>query len=299
MAAKSLLIFNPAAGQWWRRPRPERIQEVLFEHGHDAELLITRGQDHATELVRSHLTADTGVVWVCGGDGTVAQAATALVGSEIPLGILPTGTVNVVAWECGIPPSPFRAIRVLARSERQRSFHAWAVNGRAVLLGVGVGFEARAIGHTDGTLKDWLGVAAVSLQGIVEWGRYEFPLLRVTGEDELGTPIELQCNQLLATSPKRYAGHQVVAPSADPTDEVLDAVLLESTSRWELARFWLGIQLPGTAHLEVPGVSTVRARRLRVESANGRAILAHVNGDAVERTPVTVEPWGPVRLLVP
>lgn len=296
---RSLLIFNPAAGQWWKRPRPERLQEALAASGHQAEVLITHHQDHATELVRAHLTGDTEVVWVCGGDGTVAQTATALVGSDVPIGILSSGTVNVVARECRIPDDPFRAIPVLARTPRRETFQTWSVGGRAVLLGVGVGFEARAIGHTGAMLKNWLGFLAVGAQGVVEWARYEFPGLRVTGENEHGEPLSLQGTSLLVTNPKRYAGHQIVAPSADPTDQLLDIVLMGGTSRWRLARFWVEAQLPGTRQLRVPGVSVARARRLRVEATDRKSVLAHLNGDAVESTPVAVEPWGAVQLLVP
>lgn len=299
MAATGLLIFNPAAGQGWRRPDPERIGQVLAEHGFPTRLLLTRGQDHATALVRAHLAPDTPVVWVCGGDGTVAQAATALVDSPVPLGILPSGTVNVVAWECGIPPSPFRAIRVLAGSEQQRTLRCWRVNGRAVLLGVGVGFEARAIGHADPRLKNWLGVAAVGLRGVREWARYEFPPLRISGEDGAGRRWALHGSQMLATNTRRYAGRHVVAPGADPTDDELDVLVLAGRSRTAMAGFWLGVQAPGTLHLRVPGVQAARARRLRVEPADGRPVLAHVNGDAVERTPLELEPWGRVRVLVP
>ncbi|CAN5826214.1 diacylglycerol kinase family lipid kinase [soil metagenome] len=296
---RSLLIFNPAAGQWWKRPRPERLRKALAAAGHQAELLTTRGQDHATELVRAHLTADTEVVWVSGGDGTVAQAAAARVGSDVPIGILPSGTVNVVAEECGIPDNPYRAISALARTPRREAFQTWSVGGRAVLLGVGVGLEARAIGHTGARLKDWLGFLAIGSQGVMEWARYEFPGLRVTGEDEHGASFALQGTSFLATNPKRYAGHQIVAPSADPTDQCLDIVLIDGTSRSQLARFWVEAQLPGIRHLRVPGVSVARARRLHVEATDGKAVLAHLNGDAVEQTPVAVEPWGPVQLLVP
>jgi diacylglycerol kinase (ATP) len=294
---RSLLVYNPAAGQWWRRPRPERLLRALERRGWRAELLVTRGQDHATELVRRHLAPDVEAVWACGGDGTVAQAATALVDTGVPLGILPSGTVNVIALECGVRGGPLAAVDALARTRTTRRFRTWATGGRAVLLGVGVGFEARAIGHVSPALKDWLGLAAVGAQGVAEWARYEFPLLHARGEDDRGNPFDLGATQVLVTSPRHYAGHHTVAPDADPGDPFLDVVLFRSESRRLLAEFWLGIELPGALHLRVPGAATLRARRLRVESADGRAVEAHVNGDPVEGTPLSVEPWGAVRLL--
>ncbi|HEV2148516.1 MAG TPA: diacylglycerol kinase family protein [Longimicrobiaceae bacterium] len=294
---RSLLVYNPAAGQWWRRPRPERLLRALERRGWRAELLTTRGQDHATQLVRQGLAPEVEAVWVCGGDGTVAQAATALVDTDVPLGILPSGTVNVIALECGIRGGPLAAVEALARARASRRFRTWSVSGRAVLLGVGVGFEARAIGNVGTALKDWLGLLAVGGQGVAEWARYEFPLLRATGVDHHGNRFDLGATQVLVTNPPHYAGHHTVAPGADPADALLDVVLFRGASRLAMAGFWMGIELPGALHLRVPGTATLRARRLRVESADGRAVEAHVNGDAVEATPVSIEPWGTVRLL--
>src|SRR5829696_1564514 len=134
----SLLIYNPAAGQRWRRPAPEHVVRELARHGWSAELHLTRGQDHATELVRTHLAPRHHAVWSCGGDGTLGQCAAALVGSRVPLGIVPTGTVNVIARELGIPSNPWRAIAAVGDAAHRRTFRAWRAGERAVLLGIGV-----------------------------------------------------------------------------------------------------------------------------------------------------------------
>jgi diacylglycerol kinase family enzyme len=294
---RSLLIYNPAAGQRWRHPAPDAVLRELERRGWTAELLVTEGQDHATTLVRDHLTPDVEAVWVCGGDGTMGQAAAALVGSEVPLGILPTGTVNVVAAECGIPNGVGPALDALTARPGRRAFMAWRVGERAVMLGLGVGFEARVMERVSLRTKRALGFAAIGARGTLEWARYDFPALRVTGEDGDGRPFDLPATQALATLTKRFAGPHVVAPDADPEDGCIDLVLFSGRSRVRMAGFWLGIQFPGTAHLRIPGVCTLRARRLRITSE--RPVIAHINGDAVEHTPFNAEPWGPVQLLIP
>jgi len=60
-----------------------------------------------------------------------------------------------------------------------------------------------------------------------------------------------------------------------------------------------GVELPGAAQLRIPGVQTLRAPRLSIAALDGRAELAHVNGDVVDCTPLDVEPWGLVHLLAP
>lgn len=296
---RSLLVYNPAAGQWWKRPRPEQVRGALARLGWDAELLATEGQDHATELVRAHLADDVEAVWVCGGDGTLGQAVTGMIGADIPVGILPSGTVNVVAREIGLPSGAVHAASALARSPETRTFRAWRVNGRAVLLGVGVGFDARAMGNVHPKVKASLGLMGIGARGVWEWARYDFPRLRVTGEDDGGRAFDIDATQVLATVPRHFAGHHVLAPDADPADDCIDLVLFRGESRARLAAFWLGVELPGTAQLKVPGVQTVRARRVRIAATGGRAEDVHVNGDVVACTPIDIEPWHTVRFIAP
>lgn len=296
---RALLVYNPVAGERWKRPPPASVLDALAREGVRAELRMTRGQDHATEIVREHLVGGLDEVWVCGGDGSVAQAATALVDSAVPLCILPTGTGNVVAVEYGITRGWRHTLRALARSSAHGSLHTFRVGSRAVLLGVGVGFDARIIGGATERAKDWLGFAAFAARGVLEWARYDFPALRVEGEDEEGRPFTGEATHLFAAVTRHYGGTMVAAPRADPGDDCVDLVLFRGRSRLRLAALWAGVELPGTMHLRVPGVETRRARRLRVTSVDGRPVAVHLNGDAVERTPVEVEPWGRVRLRLP
>jgi diacylglycerol kinase (ATP) len=296
---RALLICNPAAGQWWRRPSPEHVRDELARHGWDARLLLTERQDHATELVRAHRTADVEAVWACGGDGTLAQSAAALVDSGVPIGIIPVGTVNVIAREIGLPSGAPRAIAAVANSSARRTFRAWKSSGRAVLLGAGVGFDARAMGRVNPRLKTSFGLPAIGARGVWEWARYDFPALRVTGEDARGRPIDTDATQVLATVPRHFAGSHVLVPDADPADDIIDVVLFHGRSHARLAAFWLGVEMPGTAQLRVPGVETLRARRLSIAALDGRPEPAHVNGDVVDATPIHIEPWGRVQLLAP
>lgn len=294
-----LLIYNPAAGQRWRRPAPERVVRELERNGWRAELHVTRGQDHATELVRTHLAPHHQAVWSCGGDGTLGQCAAALVGSRVPLGIVPVGTVNVIARECGLPSNPWRAVGAASDGRGTRTFQTWRAGERCVLLGVGVGFDARAMGRVSAGAKAALGLMAIGARGVREWARYDFPPLRITGQDEHGRAIDAQATQVLATVPRHFAGQHVLVPHADPADSLIDIVLFHGRSKARLAAFWVGVELPGTTQLRVPGVETLRARRFRVTAADGRAEPTHLNGDVVEQTPIDVEPWGTVQILAP
>jgi diacylglycerol kinase family enzyme len=209
------------------------------------------------------------------------------------------GTVNVIAREIGLPSGASKTIEAIANSRARRTFRAWRANGRAVLLGAGVGFDARAMGRVSPGAKASLGLAAIGARGVWEWARYDFPALHVTGEDDRGRPIDTEATQVLATVPRHFAGSHVLVPDADPADDVIDVVLFDGRSHARLAAFWMGVELPGTAQLRVPGVRVLRARRLAVAARDGRAEPTHVNGDVVDATPFRLEPWGTVQLLAP
>src|SRR5690348_1679442 len=76
------------------RARGVRIDTVMVERGGDL-----------VPLAREYAERGYGTIVAAGGDGTVSAVASALVGTEAALGILPLGTLNHFAKDSGIPLS--------------------------------------------------------------------------------------------------------------------------------------------------------------------------------------------------
>ncbi|KTS20372.1 DeoR faimly transcriptional regulator [Methylobacterium indicum] len=87
-------------------------------------------------------------VAVAGGDGTLACAAQALAGREVPLGILPLGTMNLLAKDLGLPLDLDAAIAVLATGT-MRAIDAGEVNGHVFLINSVLGLPARMARHRE------------------------------------------------------------------------------------------------------------------------------------------------------
>ncbi len=85
---------------------------------------------------------------VAGGDGTLACAAQALTGREVPLGILPLGTMNLLAKDLGLPLDLDAAIAVLATGT-MRAIDAGEVNGHVFLINSVLGLPARMARHRE------------------------------------------------------------------------------------------------------------------------------------------------------
>jgi diacylglycerol kinase family enzyme len=261
--------------------------------------LPTERPRHATELVAARLGDALELVAVAGGDGTVGEVAEALLGTEIPIAILPIGTANVVAREYGIGRTLSEAERTLP-SLRTRPITVWHAAGRTSLIGAGVGFDARVMKNVVPWLKRAFGRTGIGWTATLEWLKYEFPEIEVTGVGADGAPFTARATFVLAANTRRYGGDPILSPFADPESDLLDLVLFASRSRGTLARWYGRLSRGKAAHLALEGCSRRAVRSFSVRSLAGYELDVQVDGDAVATTPFAIgAAAGRVRLVVP
>ncbi len=110
--ARLMLVANPAASQFTGGDH-RSIVRVLSRH-HLVEAVWPNSARDARSIAADAVTAGFDGVLAMGGDGIVHQVAQALVGTDVFLGVIPSGTTNVFARQIGLPIKPTRAARVLA-----------------------------------------------------------------------------------------------------------------------------------------------------------------------------------------
>jgi len=296
---RGLLIYNPTAGKRDRRVEMRGVMERADRQGLSLLNLPTERAGHATDLVRRYLPEGPDVVAVCGGDGTVGEAAAALVGCATPLAVLPGGTTNVIAREYGLGKTVAQAEAHLTSSVT-RKLTAWTNGHRVSLIGTGVGFDARVMTNIIPVLKRLFGRTGISYTATMEWLKYEFPEIAVRGLDADGKPFERTATFVLSANTRRYGGEPILSPFADPEDDLLDLVLFTSRSRLSLFRFYARLSGGKAEQLRVEGVERFPVRQFTAESRAGYELEVQVDGDAAGTTPVTVGPsLGSVRIVVP
>jgi YegS/Rv2252/BmrU family lipid kinase len=241
----------------------------------------THGPGHATRIVEEFLKEEPSVVAVCGGDGTISEAAAALLGTTVPLVILPGGTSNVLAVELGIPFDLDRACRLIVEGEA-KTVRAGIANGRPFLLMAGVGLDARVMGKMNFFLKRWLGRAGIFVTALVEYLRYEFPRLDV----EIDGVHHAATFAVVANS-RHYAGDWIVAPDASAESETLEVLIFNSRKRLDLFRLFRGMQGRRAGHLSSGIAKIVRGREVTIRSLESYAVEAQVDGDCVLETPIS------------
>ena len=119
------VIVNPASGQ--DRPILKTLNSVFKESGIEWDMFLTKEAGDGIRLAKEAAAAGVDAVAVYGGDGTVREVTTGLLGTETPILILPGGTANALALTLGIPTDLGEAASLLTCGdcERVRSTSAW------------------------------------------------------------------------------------------------------------------------------------------------------------------------------
>ena len=152
------------------------------------------------------LHPDVTQIVACGGDGTVAACAAALDGRGVPIAIVPTGTTNVLAYELGLPSHAVQAARLVASPMRPVTFRTWSVNGRPMLLQLGIGFDGQLIWKTPRRVKRMLGFVGVMLSALHTGVTFDFPMMRVSGLLEDDTELSATATSVMVANARRWAG---------------------------------------------------------------------------------------------
>jgi diacylglycerol kinase (ATP) len=159
------VIVNPAAGL--DRPVLGILNSVFQPSGIDWDVFVTRKAGDARRLAAQSAKAGVDAVAVYGGDGTLMEAVSGIVGSDVPLAILPGGTGNVIAFELGIPGNLADACALILRADSQiRRIDVGQIGETYFLLNAGVGFAAAIAEGAERDSKRRLGMLAYLLSGL-------------------------------------------------------------------------------------------------------------------------------------
>lgn len=134
--AKGLLIHNPAAGNLESDLVP-RLAEALGTVDVVSVQDLGPAENAPTRARQGHCEW----IAVAGGDGTVESIAAALIGTSLPLGVLPAGTYNNFARSLNLPLDPLEACTVI-RNGIPRPVDAGMADGQPFFEALGAGLDA-------------------------------------------------------------------------------------------------------------------------------------------------------------
>lgn len=288
-----LLIYNPVAGPGagrFRRRRFLRVKAALERLGCDVTVQKTARSGDAEAFARSADPIKIDVVVAAGGDGTINEVVNGLVGRNLPLGIVPLGTANVLAAEIGLSLRPRAIAAAIAEGGRLRCYPGLA-NGRYFMMMVGVGFDAHVVAKVSSTLKKTIGKGAYVWTAILEIFRNTPRQYEVLMGEKL-----VHAASVVIGKGRYYGGRYSCTPDARLDRATFQVCLFKRGGRWAVVQYIVGLArgtIPGMA-----GVTLVETDRIRISGRPGDPVQG--DGDILAGLPLDVSiSQNALDLLVP
>lgn len=284
MPQSACLIFNPSAGQAEVDQDLGTIRSSL-EPIIDLDIHLTTPDCNANQLAREATEQGVEAVIVAGGDGTVSGAASVLVGTDIPLGIISQGTANAFAEALSIPDSIEAACQIILGGAT-RVVDTAHCNGQPMVLLAGIGFEAEMVDHTDEADKDRLGVLAYIFSAIQELRQLKRFEVEIETEDTV-----INASAMAVTIANTAPPTSILAQG--PAGIVCDDGLLDLTiaapqnlvgaiaASYDLLRSALGDNPSQRAD-----IGYLRARQVKVTTNPSQKVV--LDGEVMGTTPIEV-----------
>ena len=112
------LLINTCAGVGCGAQERDRLRDLFRAEGMKTRILCAHDGAELREICKSVAQERPPVVVAGGGDGTISTVASALVGTQTALGVLPLGTLNHFAKDLRIPLDLEQAVRTIVAGHR-------------------------------------------------------------------------------------------------------------------------------------------------------------------------------------
>lgn len=142
--APIVVLLNAKSGNGKAPDAAKLIERLLAEAGRDGRVELVQSGERFRSLAREAVESGCAALVAGGGDGTVNTAASALAGTDIPLGVLPLGTLNHFAKDLGLPADLAEAVQVVLGG-KVTSVDVGSVNDHIFLNNSSIGVYPRLV----------------------------------------------------------------------------------------------------------------------------------------------------------
>ncbi|WDV47283.1 YegS/Rv2252/BmrU family lipid kinase [Clostridiaceae bacterium M8S5] len=295
---KVMFIYNPSSGRQIVQKRIDNICIGLLNGGYLVSKYATTKKYDAMNKTIECCKGDWDIILVSGGDGTVNEVATGIVmgGRKIPVGILPSGTVNDFARFLKLPKT-VESFCEMVFDENIMDVDLGRCND-SIFVNVAAGGLLTNVAHkASSELKTYLGKIAYYIEGAKELPKQKFmPIkLKFQSEEYEGEDDVLL---FLVTNTKSIGGFKKLAPAAEVQDGYLDCVIIKKSELPEIIS--LCIKVLRGEHVNHPNVTYFKTRKLYVTNMSDEDTDIDVDGEYAGKLPAEFEVLkGQFRVLVP
>ena len=252
---KTLIILNPAA----RSEKASRLLERIRELSGGVPIRLTSEAGDARRIAAEAVQEGVEVIIAAGGDGTLNEVVNGIGNAPVRLGILPVGTMNVFATELGIPHGNLERAWGIIEAGKVVAVDLPKANDTRFIQLAGVGLDAEVVRKTTADSKKALGPLSYLLT-LVQVAAHKPARVELVAE---GGRVREGSFALIGNG-RLYGGPFPVFKRASLYDGLLDVLVFQNQSHWDVVRYFQAIAF-GT-HPELPDVEYFQTSSLRVTS---------------------------------
>ena len=284
MARFIVYIINPISGTRTKKDLQELIEKKTREQNIPFRIFPSvAGGDYSFLLPIIEEDNVTDIV-IAGGDGTVSQVVSSLMGTKINFGIIPCGSGNGLAFAAKIPKHPQKALEIIFKG-RSSAIDGFYVNGQFACMLCGVGFDAKVAHEFANQPKRGLTTyARLVSKNFFSAGTYPFTI------ESNGLSFSTFAYFISIANSNQFGNNFTIAPKALLADGLLDVVVAKKTAKPLLLFNLLKQVLAGKLQKVESSLNNpvIYFQTPKLLIHNPAAALMHIDGDPAE-TPEILE----------
>jgi YegS/Rv2252/BmrU family lipid kinase len=284
----TLIILNPVA----RGARTQRLRTQVEKLARGTTLCATTDAGEAEFLARNAVLEGYERIVAAGGDGTINEIVNGIAGhSNIALGVLPLGTMNVFATELGLPVNDLAGCWKIIQGNKTHRVDLPRANRKHFVQLAGVGLDAQAVKETSRTFKRNFGPLSYLISAVQIASRTP-PVLRIESEEA----VTSEASFVLVGNGRLYGGRFPFFKQAVMDDGLLDVIVFKRLNYVDIIRYLQDVVF--TPQISSPEVEYFQTKRLRVTS--DEVVPVEIDGELVGNCPVEFKiRAGGLRVLTP
>lgn len=269
---RAIFIVNPKAGTQLQRNIHQGLAKYLDKSRFEYDIWHTEYAGHAFGLAQKAVKEGVDVVIAVGGDGSVNEAASALIGEKTALGIIPAGSGNGLAMHLGYGRNIKKAIQKL-NGAKEQVMDIGYLNGRPFVNLAGIGFDGLVSNLMKGS--NWRGFVPYFLKSVQAGLQYTPQECRI--ETDQGV-IEEKCFAISIANGPMYGYNFKIAPDARIDDGFFEVVILKAAPKWQ---YFAAVPSTFSGSIyEAEFVQHIHTRKVKISSPGINFV--HVDGEGLK-----------------
>lgn len=250
----------------------EFLEQFFVKGWHHITVKHSTYKKHAIPLTQKSIEEKADIIVACGGDGSINEVASCLIGTSIPLGIVPLGSGNGLASNLNIPKNLRNSLEII-RNANAVWIDVGDINHTYFFSNTGIGFDASVIrNYESSNRRTLLGYLGACLSSFRELKQHQNVKIKINGLNILIDPF------IIFVSNSNEMGYRLsLTPKASLQDGLLDVLIISKIGKAKM--IWLGLLILFNRPYLLKEAKSFQTQRIELYTVNGANLNTQIDGE--------------------